>query len=192
MATLEKPPPRPLAFHASRGPAAGHLASSPDSCATSSRLGPRHCGHSGELLAAAVSAADMTSVRTRAAAGGVGNLGILRPPCRAPSAGNGMVHPPASAAAPRSRTLAIPSRNTRTRMPHLATARLMLRPWQTGDEEALVRYADNPNVGAPPARSVSAAVHACCRAGVGRLQPHCAGAAARLRDHARPRGDRRD
>jgi len=31
-------------------------------------------------------------------------------------------------------------------MPRLATARLVLRPWQPGDEDALVRYADNPNV----------------------------------------------
>lgn len=28
-------------------------------------------------------------------------------------------------------------------MPQLATARLVLRPWQAGDEDALVRYADN-------------------------------------------------
>jgi [ribosomal protein S5]-alanine N-acetyltransferase len=31
-------------------------------------------------------------------------------------------------------------------MPHLITARLVLRPWLAGDEEALVRYADNWNV----------------------------------------------
>jgi len=31
-------------------------------------------------------------------------------------------------------------------MPRLATARLVLRPWHAGDEDALVRYADNPNV----------------------------------------------
>ena len=31
-------------------------------------------------------------------------------------------------------------------MPQLPTARLVLRPWQAGDEDALVRYADNGNV----------------------------------------------
>ncbi|HET9767017.1 MAG TPA: GNAT family protein [Thermoanaerobaculia bacterium] len=31
-------------------------------------------------------------------------------------------------------------------MPDLTTTRLLLRPWQPGDEDALVRYADNPNV----------------------------------------------
>jgi RimJ/RimL family protein N-acetyltransferase len=31
-------------------------------------------------------------------------------------------------------------------MPHLATARLILRPWAAGDEDAIVRYADNPKV----------------------------------------------
>ena len=31
-------------------------------------------------------------------------------------------------------------------MPQLATARLVLRPWQARDEDAIVRYADNPNV----------------------------------------------
>lgn len=31
-------------------------------------------------------------------------------------------------------------------MPQLATARLVLRPWRARDEDALVRYADNPRV----------------------------------------------
>src|SRR5262245_42201383 len=45
-ATLESPPPRPLAFHASGGPAAGHSPSRPVSADCPSRLGPRQPGQS--------------------------------------------------------------------------------------------------------------------------------------------------
>src|SRR5215210_2908128 len=73
MARLEKPTPRPLAFQASGGPDSGHFVSSPDSWVTSSRLGPRHWGHSGEAAARAV---DVARMRTRAAAGRGESLNI--------------------------------------------------------------------------------------------------------------------
>src|SRR5215207_4321338 len=77
MARLEKPTPRPLAFQASGGPDSGHFVSSPDSWATSSRLGPRHWGHSGEAAgAAAARAADIARMRARAAAGRGESLNI--------------------------------------------------------------------------------------------------------------------
>src|ERR1044071_7365960 len=68
IATLEKPPPSPLAFQASGWPASGHFVSNPDSWATSSRLGPRHWGHSGDAAGAA-KATDVIRMRARAAAG---------------------------------------------------------------------------------------------------------------------------
>ena len=37
-------------------------------------------------------------------------------------------------------------RTPRSKKPRLATARLVLRPWAAGDEDAIVRHADNPRV----------------------------------------------
>src|SRR5918999_2263238 len=77
MARLEKPPPRPFAFHASGGRDAGHCLSSPDSLAMASRLGPRHCGHSDAVSGAATAkAAEMPRMKRRMVAGRARNLNI--------------------------------------------------------------------------------------------------------------------
>src|SRR5262245_11023315 len=94
MATLEKPPPRPLVFQASGGPDWGQLASSPVSLATSSRLGPRHWGHSGDASGAATaSVTEVARMRMRTAAGRVRILNIpdllFEPRQEAPPSYNG-------------------------------------------------------------------------------------------------------
>src|ERR1043165_5325333 len=66
-ATLEKPVPRPVAFHSNFGPSGGHFFSRPVSVETSSLFGPRNCGQSSDAAgwpAKTPAAAKISKART--------------------------------------------------------------------------------------------------------------------------------